>query len=133
MGGDVPKQYRMIGGRSVLAHAIDALAAPPAIDAVQVVIGAGQEALYEEAVGERRLPAPVTGGASRRESVMAGLRAVQNDHVLIHDAARPFVPAAVIDRLLEALETHQGAVPVLPMADTVAYGFDGRVGAKIDR
>jgi len=133
MGGDVPKQYRMIGGRSVLAHAIDALAAHPAIDAVQVVIGAGQEALYEQAVGERRLPAPVTGGASRRDSVLAGLRAVQNDHVLIHDAARPFVPVAVIDRLLEALEAHPGAVPVLPVADTVAYARDGLLGDTIDR
>lgn len=133
MGGDVPKQYRMIGGKSVLAHAIDGLAAHPSIEAVQVVIGAGQEALYEQAIGDRRLPSPVTGGASRRESVLAGLRAVQSSYVLIHDAARPFVPAAVIDRLLEALEAYQGAVPVLPVADTVARGQDGLLGDAIDR
>jgi len=133
MGGNVPKQYRMIGGKSVLAHAIDALAMHPAIETVQVVIGTGQEALYEQVITDRRLPSPLTGGASRRESVLAGLRAVQTDHVLIHDAARPFVPVAVIDRLLEALETHPGAVPVLPVADTVAHARDGLLGDTVDR
>ncbi len=133
MGGGAPKQYRIIGGKSVLAHAIDTLAAHPAIEAVQVVIGAAQETLYEQAVGDRRLLSPVTGGTSRRESVLAGLRTVQTGQVVIHDAARPFIPVAVIDRLLEALEAHPGAVPVLPVADTVAHARDGLLGDTIDR
>ncbi|TVV70030.1 bifunctional 2-C-methyl-D-erythritol 4-phosphate cytidylyltransferase/2-C-methyl-D-erythritol 2,4-cyclodiphosphate synthase [Sphingomonas solaris] len=120
MGG-LPKQYRMIAGRSVLAHAIDRLAAHPGVDTVQVVIGAGQHELYRAAIGDRALPDPVEGGATRRESVLAGLAAVATaDRVLIHDAARPFVPAGVIDRLLAALDTTLGAVPVLSVADSLA-------------
>jgi 2-C-methyl-D-erythritol 4-phosphate cytidylyltransferase / 2-C-methyl-D-erythritol 2,4-cyclodiphosphate synthase len=131
-GGEVPKQYRRIGGRAVLAHAIDALAAHPAIDSVQIVIGAGQEALYAEAIGNRALPAPVTGGATRRDSVIAGLNAIDAEIVLIHDAARPFLPAAVIDRLLAALEMNDGAIPALPVADTLAMG-DALLGDTVPR
>src|SRR5690242_11281076 len=91
-GGDVPKQYRKLAGKALLAHAIDHLT-HPRIDAIQVVIGAGQEAAYAGAVGGRALPAPVIGGATRRESVANGLAALgEADAVLIHDAARPFLP-----------------------------------------
>jgi 2-C-methyl-D-erythritol 4-phosphate cytidylyltransferase/2-C-methyl-D-erythritol 2,4-cyclodiphosphate synthase len=88
---------------------------------VQVVIGAGQDALYREAIGTRTLPAPVDGGATRRDSVLAGLAAIAGaDRVLIHDAARPFVPPTVIDRLIAALDDAPAAVPVLPVADSLA-------------
>lgn len=128
-GGEVPKQYRRVAGKALLAHAIDHLA-HSRIDAVQVVIGAGQDASYAEAVGERALPAPVIGGATRRESVVKGLAALGDaDVVLIHDAARPFLPGAVIDRLLDALGSHDGAIPVLPVVDTLTT----RDGAQIDR
>lgn len=122
MPGDLPKQYRVIGGRSVLAHAIDAFTAHPAISHVQVVIGPGQRDHYDEAIGQRSLPDPIIGDATRRESVLSGLRSVSDPWVLIHDAARPFVPVAVVDRLIAALDTHPGAVPVLPLVDTVAFG-----------
>ncbi len=131
-GGDTPKQYRTIAGKALLAHAVDALAAHPRIDGVQVVIGAGQEANYAAAMGARTLPPPVIGGTERRDSVIAGLAAVPPGIVLIHDAARPFPPAAVIDRLLDALERHAGAVPVLPMVDTLAVA-DGLLGDVIPR
>lgn len=133
MGEGHPKQYRLVGDRSVLAHAIDAFLAHPAIDQVQVVIGAGQEALYNEAVGPRALPPPVIGGALRRDSVMAGLGSVSHNRVLIHDAARPFVPHSVIDRLLDALDSHEGAVPALPIVDTVAQRSDEVLGNTVDR
>ncbi|MBW8743218.1 MAG: bifunctional 2-C-methyl-D-erythritol 4-phosphate cytidylyltransferase/2-C-methyl-D-erythritol 2,4-cyclodiphosphate synthase [Sphingomonas sp.] len=119
-GAGLPKQYAPIAGKAVLAHAIDALQAHPAIDQIRVVIGAGQERLYADAVGARRLAAPVIGGATRRESVANGLAAADGARVLIHDAARPFLPGAVIDRLLAALERAPGAVPVLAVADTLA-------------
>lgn len=122
VGGTLPKQYLPIGGQSVLAHAVDALSAHPAIDEVRVVIGAGQQDLYAQAIGERILPPPIVGGATRRASVANGLAAISGDFVLIHDAARPFLPGAVIDRLLEALARAPGAVPVLPIADTLAEG-----------
>jgi 2-C-methyl-D-erythritol 4-phosphate cytidylyltransferase/2-C-methyl-D-erythritol 2,4-cyclodiphosphate synthase len=127
-GGEVPKQYRRIAGKALLAHAIDHLA-HPRIDGIQVVIGEGQEAAYAEAVGERALPAPVTGGATRRGSVANGLAALDADIVLIHDAARPFLPGAVIDRLLDALEDHEGAIPALPVVDTLTT----REGTPVDR
>jgi 2-C-methyl-D-erythritol 4-phosphate cytidylyltransferase/2-C-methyl-D-erythritol 2,4-cyclodiphosphate synthase len=123
-GDGLPKQYRTLGGKSVLAHAIDNLAGHPGIDAVQVVIGAGQAALYAEAVADRPLPPPAIGGATRRDSVIAGLETVAADRVLIHDAARPFLPAAVIDRLLAALDRTDGAVPVLPVVDSLAQGTE---------
>ena len=128
-GGEVPKQYRKVAGKALLAQVIDHLS-HPRIDAVQVVIGAGQEAAYAEAVGDRLLPAPVIGGATRRESVANGLAALGDaDAVLIHDAARPFLPAAVIDRLLDALEDHDGAIPALPVVDTLTMW----TGEAVDR
>ncbi|WP_380877039.1 bifunctional enzyme IspD/IspF [Sphingomonas sp. DBB INV C78] len=124
-GGDLPKQYRMIGGQSVLAHAVDAFLRHPVIDEVQVVIGAGQDELYRTAIGDRPLQKPVIGGATRRESVQRGLGAIAKaSHVLIHDAARPFVSGVVIDRLVAALDDRPGAIPALPVADTLARAGD---------
>ena len=122
-GGGVPKQYAPLAGRSMVAWSHAALVAHPAVDDVMVVIGAGQEALLAETLPGARF---VIGGATRRASVAAGLAATgAADRVLIHDAARPFVPHAVIARLLDALDTHDGAVPVLPVADTlVSTGGD---------
>lgn len=119
-GGDMPKQYRRIAGKALLAHAVDRLR-HPRIDAIQVVIGAGQEAAYRDSVGDRALPPPVLGGATRQQSVGNGLEAIAGaERVLIHDAARPFLAGAVIDRLLGALDAHDGAVPALPVVDTLA-------------
>ncbi len=134
-GGDIPKQYRIVGGKSVLAHAIDSLAS---YMPVQVVIGAGQEALYAAAIGDRPLPPPVIGGARRRDSVLAGLAVVTTERVFIHDAARPFVPAAVIDRLVAALDEAPGAIPGLPVVDTLALAgppgpLGQALGGAIDR
>lgn len=120
--GGMPKQYRLIAGSAVLGHAIDAFADHPGIDAIRVVIGAGQDGDYRAAIGARALPPPLIGGAARRESVAAGLAAIDGDRVLIHDAARPFLPPEVIDRLLAALDDAPGAVPILPVADTLAQG-----------
>ena len=118
-GSGLPKQYRLLAGKPMLAHSVAAFAAHPAIDEVIVVVGEGQEALAREAIGNVRL---VIGGPTRRESVANGLAAAGSARVLVHDAARPFVPAAVIDRVLAALERAAGATPVLPVADTLARG-----------
>jgi 2-C-methyl-D-erythritol 4-phosphate cytidylyltransferase/2-C-methyl-D-erythritol 2,4-cyclodiphosphate synthase len=132
MGDGPPKQYRRIGGKAVLAHAVDALAGHAGIDAVRVVIGSGQEGLAGEALGGREVGPLIVGGAERADSVRAGLAAVAGDIVLVHDAARPFCPPVVVDRLLSALETDAGAVPVLPVADTLARGLD-LLGEMVDR
>jgi 2-C-methyl-D-erythritol 4-phosphate cytidylyltransferase/2-C-methyl-D-erythritol 2,4-cyclodiphosphate synthase len=133
-GGPCPKQYRQIQGKAVLAHAIDALDDHPDIAETWVVIGAGQEPLYREIVGERPLPAPVIGGSSRQESVRNGLEAIAKAGdcatVLIHDAARPFTPSGVVDRLVAALEQHDGAVPALPVTDSLAKADGSSVRRK---
>lgn len=122
-GTDLPKQFVPVAGKPMIAHSHAAFSAHPAISEVIVVIGAGQEAMLAQALGGVRY---VIGGASRRESARNGLEAIAAeggaDRVLIHDAARPFLSAAVIDRLLKALDEAPGAIPVLPVADTLARG-----------
>lgn len=121
IGGTVPKQFAPLAGRPMLAHSFAALSSHPAIDSVVVVIGEGQERALREALGSVPF---VIGGPSRRESVANGLAAITAGQVLIHDAARPFLSHTVIDALLAALETHEGALPALPVADTLARGSE---------
>lgn len=129
-GVALPKQFALLGGRPMIAHSYAALAAHPAIGTVTVVIGAGQEAMLEAALGTVTY---VTGGATRRESVLRGLEAIGGaDRVMVHDAARPDLPAAVLDRLLEALDHAPGAIPVLPVADTLVRGA-GVMGDSVAR
>ncbi len=120
-GGGAPKQYRRIAGKALIAHAIDHLLRAGADD-IQVVIGEGQEAAYRDAIGARPLPAPVIGGATRRQSVANGLEALARaggvERVLIHDAARPFLYVEVWDRLIAALDDADVAIPALPGVDT---------------
>ena len=124
-GGALPKQYAKVAGKTLVAHAYAAFASHPAVDEVVVVIAAGAEALAADALGAVRT---VVGGATRRESVARGLAAVTGERVLVHDAARPFVPAAVIDRVLGALDSADAAMPVLAVADTLV-----RDGAVVPR
>ncbi len=132
-GGGVPKQFAMLAGVPVIARAIDALVGMP----VTIVIGAGQEALLDAALAGRAVANIVIGGAERQDSVQAGLRAIAGtaDAVFIHDAARPLLPRAVIDRLIAALGDADGAVPVLAVPDSVARtdGDLGDLGDAVDR
>jgi 2-C-methyl-D-erythritol 4-phosphate cytidylyltransferase/2-C-methyl-D-erythritol 2,4-cyclodiphosphate synthase len=92
-----------------------------------VVIGEGQEEQADLALAGLEVGARIEGGATRADSVRAGLAAVEGDAVLVHDAARPFCPSAVVDRLLASLEFYEGAAPVLPVGDTLA-----RIGEGLD-
>ena len=135
-GGDIPKQYRRIGGKAVLAHAYDALTTHGGVSAIHIVLGEGEEDRAQTMLGDRAAHF-VTGADSRRGSVRAGLEAIaatgSADIVLIHDAARPFLPASVIDRLLAALEDAEGAIPALPVADTLVRSDGARMGDGVDR
>ncbi len=123
-GGDIPKQYQFLAGRPVLAHTVAQIrrAMPDAL--IQVVIGENQQALYAAALpdGDTLLP-PVIGGDSRQASVLRGLEALAEHTpkwVFVHDAARPFVSAAVIARLRAALEAGADcALPALAVVDTL--------------
>lgn len=128
-GGGLPKQYRRLGGQPVLRRTVRAFLSHPRVAAVQVVIHPDDEALYQAAVGDLDLPAPVLGGATRWESVRHGLRALlargeRSDAVaLVHDAVRPFVSPALIDRCLDAAGGDKWAVvPALPVADSLRRG-----------
>ncbi len=137
LGGDVPKQYYPIGGKPVLRWAVEALADHPRVDTIRTVIGEGQAAAFEEATAGLNIGAPIAGGATRQESVRRGLEALAAegtpDLVLIHDAARPFCPPEVVDRLLKALATNEAAVPALPVADTLMRGKGRQLGECVDR
>ena len=131
-GDGPPKQYRMLAGRSVLARTLAAFADHPAVTSVQTVIGAQDTELYRSAVpGDLAASAPVTGGATRQDSVLAGLEALAAsdtppDVVLVHDAARPFVSPALIDRVIAPLiESQYAVVPALPVTDTVKRADPG--------
>lgn len=119
-----PKQFSIVAGRPMLVWSYRAFARHPNVDEVLVVIGRGQDAYLRDALPDARF---VFGGSERHESVAAGLAACADaDVVLVHDAARPFIPADTIDRLLAALDRHDGAVPVLPVADTLVH-TDGTI------
>ena len=132
LGGELPKQYRPIGGKPVLRWAVEALAGHPAIDQVRVVIGEGQEQVARDALAGFPVGDFIRGGAERSDSVVSGLQTIGEGAVLVHDAARPFCPPAVVDRLLTALEGNDGAVPVLPVTDTLALG-DAFLDSSVDR
>lgn len=137
VGGDIPKQFRMLGGKPVLRWSVDTLARAGA-DVIFVVVPPDAESAAREALAGAEGVRLVHGGATRQESVRAGLEALaataQPERVLIHDAARPDLPLAVIARLLAALDQHPGAIPVLPVVDSLAVaGTDGTMTGKATR
>lgn len=124
MGGGVPKQFRLLGGRPVLRWAVESLIRHPAVQSVRVVIGQGQKEDAAAALEGLEVGDLIEGGAVRADSVRAGLAAIDRDAVLVHDAARPFCPSPVVDRLLASLEFFDGAAPILPIGDTLARVSD---------
>ena len=128
MGTGVPKQFLEIAGKPVLRWAVESLIRHPAVRCVGVVIGEGQQESAAAALRGIDVGALIQGGPERADSVQAGLAAIDSDAVLVHDAARPFGPPAVIDRLLAPLEFYDGAIPVLPVGDTLA-----RAGKELDQ
>jgi 2-C-methyl-D-erythritol 4-phosphate cytidylyltransferase/2-C-methyl-D-erythritol 2,4-cyclodiphosphate synthase len=132
LGGGTPKQYRTLGGKPVLRWAVESLIFHPAVRSTRVVVGKGQREAAGKALEGLDVGDLIEGGEERADSVRNGLEALAGDAVLIHDAARPFCPASVVDRLLAPLEFFEGATPVLPIGDTVARASDRLVEA-VDR
>jgi 2-C-methyl-D-erythritol 4-phosphate cytidylyltransferase/2-C-methyl-D-erythritol 2,4-cyclodiphosphate synthase len=132
MGGGIPKQFRTLAGKSVLRWAAEALMRHPAVQSTRVIVGKNQEELAAQALDGLDVGPLITGGFERADSVQAGLRAISGDAVLVHDAARPFCPGAVIDRLLASLEFFEGSAPVLPVGDTLSRASD-TLGEGVDR
>jgi len=136
LGGEVPKQYLPLGGQPLLRHSIAAFAHHAAIDMVRVVIHDDDLSYYRSATEGLELLPPVPGGADRQSSVRLGLESLVDlvpDRVLIHDGARPLIDAATITRTLEALATSPGAIPALPVADTLKREQGGNAVGGVDR
>lgn len=136
-GGDLPKQYQYLAGRSILEHTLRAMAAHKAVRQLVVVVHPQDRDLFARAVTAPSNVALVLvdGAATRDGSVRAGLAAVPAgcDVVLIHDAARPLVSTAVIGRVLDALQSNAAAAPALAVSDALWQGAAGRVIATRDR
>jgi 2-C-methyl-D-erythritol 4-phosphate cytidylyltransferase/2-C-methyl-D-erythritol 2,4-cyclodiphosphate synthase len=127
MGGEVPKQWQILAGKPVLAHTVAAFAGLPVV----VVIHPDDRA-RAEGLGVRL----VEGGATRDASVLAGLKALEGTgttRVLIHDGARPLVSPALVQRLIAALDSHDGAAPALAVTDALWRGAAGLVSGTVDR
>lgn len=132
-GGGKPKQYRHIAGVSVLERTVLAFQDHPKVDALLVVINPDDLPLFEAALPHIE---HVPGGATRTLSVAAGLSAMAEnsvDKVLIHDAARPFVSSRIISDVIDALDTHEGALPVLAMTDALLCIDQGLMSEALDR
>lgn len=140
LGGERPKAFVELAGRPLLAEVLERLDACPAVDGVVVAAPPGWEEpaiLLAEELGVGKVAACVTGGTrSRAESVRIGVAEVPEgaDAILVHDAARPLVTDAVVERLLAALGAGwDGAVPGLPIPDTVKRVRDGAIVETLDR
>ena len=126
-GPGPPKPYRLLAGEAVLAHAIRSLLRHDRIAHLRVVINHLHEGHYRRMIEEipdlrnARLLPPVTGGATRGESVLAGLDSLESDVVLIHDGARPFPGRTNVDELIDVLERDGAAFLALPVHDTLWY------------
>ena len=130
-GGEIPKQCLPLRGKPVLRHAAEALL--PFVDLLQPVGDAELIGPALRSIGH--LPI-VSGGAERQDSVRAGLYALEAhapDFVLVHDAARPFIPPGTVEAVLAALARHPGAIPALPISDTLKRARDGIIVETVSR
>ena len=137
-GSGMPKQFRNVRGRPVMARAMDPLLSHPAISQCVAVISAEDRHYFDSTVA-RTIDAPIkvaAGGRTRSESVESGLISIKKmgfTHVLIHDAVRPFLSKPVVERLIKSLDKYEGAVPVIPVADALWSASDGVAEYPVSR
>ena len=134
-GQPVPKQFAMWRGKPVVRHSVEALLAAGA-DPVVVTIPEGADEIAADALSGLDRVELRAGGVTRQHSVeraLTYLEGADRPYVLIHDAARPDLPVEVICRLLAALSATEGAVPVLPVVDSILHAESGLMRASADR
>jgi 2-C-methyl-D-erythritol 4-phosphate cytidylyltransferase/2-C-methyl-D-erythritol 2,4-cyclodiphosphate synthase len=136
-GGRAPKQLTLLNGRTMLAWAAMALGRSARVAGLVIVTPPGADVVLPDLPAEvaGKVRAMVVGGQTRQESVFNALQSLSREatHVLIHDAARPCVSAVLCDRVLDALESHDAVVPVMPVTDTLVREVDSSVDAILDR
>jgi 2-C-methyl-D-erythritol 4-phosphate cytidylyltransferase len=139
LGIDRPKAFANLAGRPLLAESLERLEGSEWVEWIVLVAPSDWEQpsiLLAEELGAGKVSSCVPGGATRTESVRAGVAEVPDDAavILVHDAARPFLPPEVIDRVLAPLgEGWDGAIPALPVADTLKRVADGVVVETVER
>ena len=130
MGGETPKQYLPLDAHCALRHSVQAFLDRPQVTQLCTVIHPDDAGLYANALNgltDPRITPPAHGGATRAASVLSGLNALHPhapQHVLIHDAARPFVTATIIDAVCEGLNETEGCCAALPVIDAL-WSSDG--------
>ena len=135
-GAPLPKQYLPLGGANILRHAVAAFVEHPRVANVLVAIRPEDRGLFDSSVSGLAVMPPITGGATRQDSVRLGLEALvafRPHRVLIHDGARPFPDHQLVDRVIDALENVVAAIPCLPLRDTIKRAEDGTIRETIDR
>jgi 2-C-methyl-D-erythritol 4-phosphate cytidylyltransferase / 2-C-methyl-D-erythritol 2,4-cyclodiphosphate synthase len=135
-GGSVPKQYLMLGGANILRHTVAVFIEHPRVADVLVTIRPEDRALFDSAMTGLEVLAPVAGGATRQDSVRLGLEALaayHPEHVLIHDGARPFLDARLIDQVIDALDGAVAAIACVPLRDTIKRVEQGTIRETVDR
>jgi 2-C-methyl-D-erythritol 4-phosphate cytidylyltransferase len=137
LGAQAPKQLVLLNGRTMIAWSANVFARSPRIQEIVIVTPPGVDVPLLDLVPDaaRKVHRIVDGGATRQESVFNGLQSLPREatHVLIHDAARPCLSAALRDRVLDALGSHDAVVPAMPVTDTLVRELDARVDAILDR
>jgi 2-C-methyl-D-erythritol 4-phosphate cytidylyltransferase/2-C-methyl-D-erythritol 2,4-cyclodiphosphate synthase len=130
MGGEIPKQYLPLGGRPLLWHTLAALEQSPRVRALILVVRPEDQALARPLAADfAKVRCLVPGGEERADSVRAGLEATAaaDELVLVHDAVRPFVSPALVERVVEAAGRWGAAVPALPVRETIKVVDEGQV------
>lgn len=138
LGTDIPKQYLEVGGKTVISYCLEVFEKCRSISAIQIVADENWHGLIESST-LTKLKGFSTPGITRQLSIINGLEDIrtyagEEDIIIIHDAARPLVTEEQIEYLIEAVKVHDGAIPVLPMKDTVYLSSDGRrITSLLDR
>ena len=146
LGSDIPKQYIEVGGRPVISYCLERLCGCSGIDAVHIVADRAWQGLVMECMQSWGVSAGSVllekfrgfsePGANRQLSIFHGLESIRSyaskeDVVLIHDAARPLLSRQLVTDCLDAIEGHDGVIPVLPMKDTVYESTDGKTISRL--
>lgn len=141
LGSDIPKQYIEVKGKKVISHCLEIFGRHPQIDAVQIVAHPEWREAIQEQMPEtvrHKFKGFSTPGSNRQYSIFHGLQDIAKyaegaDTVIVHDAARPLVSMALLTACVDACKEHDGAVPVLPMKDTVYLGDGERISSLLER
>jgi len=137
LGANIPKQYIEVQGKMIISYVLDVFENMKEIDTIWVVANEDWREAITGSAGQK-LKGFSAPGANRQLSIWNGLQdisefASKEDVVIIHDAARPLVSEQLLRNCIEACKEHDGALPVLPMKDTVYLGEDGKISALLDR